>query len=231
MFHSDAPTRQHNRLDVTSNRRKNQPLFAYTMASLAKLLTRCLSLSSQVLPARGLHIPAEGSGEAGETDAGTRPAEPPPPRMLTARLQCQRNAAALDGAEDALNVHGEPTGSALKLLEAAEAFNVSQPANWCLKGKISQEYKTHHVSVWSFRNGKLVQKHGKRSTTSTPYNDGTTTSHTVQRRDNNILHRTTTGQQHLTPYNDGTTSYTVQRQDNNIDTVQQRDNNILHRTV
>ncbi|XP_078668694.1 uncharacterized protein LOC144910012 isoform X2 [Branchiostoma floridae x Branchiostoma belcheri] len=103
------------------------------MATLTKLFSRCLSLSSQVLPARGLHIPAEGPGWD----------------FIT---------AALDGAEDALNVHDEPSGSALRLLEAAEAFNVSQPANWCLKGKISQEYKTHHVSVWSFHNGKLVQK-------------------------------------------------------------------------
>ncbi|KAI8505428.1 hypothetical protein Bbelb_166170 [Branchiostoma belcheri] len=226
-FHSDAPTRQHNRLDVTENGRKNQPLFAYNMASLAKLFTRCLSLSSQVLPARGLHIPAEGPG----WDFITKLPEPdvlicgrfddrkdvfiPDPvdiygngccsspcgrvwggwgdrfRHKTSRAAAAPPAhspalAALDGAEDALNVHEEPTGSALRLLEAAEAFNVSQPANWCLK---------LHTD--------------KRLTTSTPYNDGTTTSHTVQRRDNNISHRTTTGQQHLTPYNDGTTtSYT-----------------------
>ncbi|XP_078684974.1 uncharacterized protein LOC144918276 [Branchiostoma floridae x Branchiostoma belcheri] len=168
MVHSDAPTRQHTRLDVTSNRRKNQPLFAYTMASLAKLLTRCLSLSSQVLPARGLHIPAEGPGWDFITGLGRLgrqiPAQDQPSRRRPARSQpgfsvnAMLYQAALDGAEDALNVHGEPTGSALKLLEAAEAFNVSQPANWCLKGKISQEYPGQNVEVWSFRNGKLVQK-------------------------------------------------------------------------
>ncbi|KAI8489368.1 hypothetical protein Bbelb_328110 [Branchiostoma belcheri] len=232
MFHSDAPTRQHNRLDVTSNGHKNQPLFAYTMASLAKLFTRCLSLSSQVLPARGLHIPAEGSGEAGETDSGTRPAEPPPPRMLTARLQCQRNAAALDGAEDALNVHGEPTGSALKLLEAAEAFNVSQPANWCLKVRqdrshaqarfwIVHAYPELSTQVRTWKSGPSATANlSRRSKQRTapcraghnilPLCTRQTVNNidTVQRRASNI-DTVTTGQQHLTPYNDGTTtSYT-----------------------
>ncbi|XP_078668568.1 uncharacterized protein LOC144909960 [Branchiostoma floridae x Branchiostoma belcheri] len=168
MFHSDAPTGQHNRLDVTSNGSKNQPLLTKTMATLTKLFSRCLSLSSQVLPARGLHIPAEGPGWDFITGLGRlgrqMPAQDQPSRRRPARSQpgfsvnAMLYQAALDGAEDALNVHDEPSGSALRLLEAAEAFNVSQPANWCLKGKISQEYKTHHVSVWSFHNGKLVQK-------------------------------------------------------------------------
>ncbi|XP_078668674.1 uncharacterized protein LOC144910005 [Branchiostoma floridae x Branchiostoma belcheri] len=138
------------------------------MATLTKLFSRCLSLSSQVLPARGLHIPAEGPGWDFITGLGRLgrqiPAQDQPSRRRPTRSQpgfsvnAMLYQAALDGAEDALNVHDEPSGSALKLLEAAEAFNVSQPANWCLKGKISQEYKTHHVSVWSFHNGKLVQK-------------------------------------------------------------------------
>ncbi|KAI8489356.1 hypothetical protein Bbelb_327990 [Branchiostoma belcheri] len=123
---------------------------------------RCsIATRRPVLPARGLHIPAEGPGWDFITGLGRlgrqMPAQDQPSRRRPARSQ-PGFSAALDGAEDALNVHGEPTGSALRLLEAAEAFNVSQPANWCLKGKISQEYPGQNVEVWSFRNGKLVQK-------------------------------------------------------------------------
>ncbi|CAH1261482.1 Hypp2368 [Branchiostoma lanceolatum] len=133
------------------------------MASFGKLFSRCLALSSQVLPTtRRLHM-AAGPGWDVITGLGKLarqlPAEDPPSPARTAVAGVSLNSVILQAAmedTEALNTH-HPSAAALRLLEHADAFSSPDPgaANLRLKIQVSRQYGLP-TSVWSFRNGKLV---------------------------------------------------------------------------